>query len=83
MQKFSHFLLQLSKMVITIKTMNMKITENESQQKDLSHLMTKPFTEEEKTTIKTARRIAGIDRPLFYHDAIVEYARKINGDNNA
>lgn len=61
--------------------MNKKITEN-SKKKELSHLMVKPFTEEEKETVKSARKKAGIDRPVFYHDAVIEYAKKINGENN-
>ena len=83
MQKFSHFLLQLSKMVIKIRGMSTRTTENEIQRKDLAHLMTKPFTEAEKETVKAARKKAGIDRPVFYHDAIIEYANRINGEKNA
>ena len=60
--------------------MNKKTIKNDNQ-KDLSHLMTKPFTESEKETIKTARKTAGIDRPVFYHDAVVEYANRINKEN--
>lgn len=51
----------------------------QSKEKELAHLMTKPFSEPEKESIKSARKKAGVDRPLFYHDAIVEYAERING----
>ena len=61
--------------------MNKKITEN-SKDKELSHLMAKPFSNSEKETVKAARKKAGIDRPVFYHDAIIEYANKINGETN-
>ena len=57
---------------------NTKKIENEC-----NRLVIKPFTEAEREEVKSARKRTGIDRPLFYHDAIVEYARKINGDNNA
>ena len=61
-----------------IGNMKEKITINDNQQKDLSHLMTKPFTEDEKSVIATARKKVGVDRPIFYHDAILSYAKKIN-----
>ena len=54
-----------------------EITEKRND-KELSHLMAKPFSEKEKETVKSARKKAGIDRPVFYHDAIVEYANRIN-----
>ena len=54
-----------------------------SKDKDLSHLMTKPFSNEEKEIIKVARKKSGVDRPVFYHDAIVEHANRINGGENA
>lgn len=57
---------------------NTKNNENEC-----IRLVAKPFSETQKASIKEARKKAGIDRPVFYHDAIVEYANKINGENNA
>ena len=36
------------------------------------------FTEAEREAIKTARKVTGTDRPTFYHDGIVAYAKKIN-----
>jgi len=63
--------------------MKTKTIKNESREKELAHLMVKPFSESEKESLKAARKKAGIDRPLFYHDAIIEYANKVNGDKNA
>ena len=41
-------------------------------------LVAKPFTDEERASVKKARKKKGIDRPVFYHDAVVAYADKIN-----
>ena len=49
---------------------------------ECARLVTKPFSNSEKETVKAARKKAGIDRPVFYHDAIIEYANKINGETN-
>lgn len=57
--------------------MNTKRNENEC-----NRLVIKPFTESEKETIKTARRKTGYDRPTFYHDAVVDYAARINGEKS-
>ena len=62
--------------------MRKKVTINENHQKGLSHLMTKPFSTSEKEDIKAARKKVGVDRPMFYHDAVVAYANKINGETN-
>lgn len=43
----------------------------------------KVFTQEEKEAIKRARKITGTDRPTFYHDAVVDYANRTNGGQNA
>lgn len=51
-----------------------------SNQKELSHLMSKPFSDSEKTAITAARKKIGTDRPIFYHDAVVDYAKRINGE---
>lgn len=61
--------------------MNKKITV-QSNQKGLSHLMTKPFNEAERDTIMQARKTVGLDRPTFYHDAVVDYATRINGEKS-
>jgi len=44
--------------------------------------MTKPFSTSEMEDIKAARKKVGVDRPMFYHDAVVAYANKINGETN-
>lgn len=49
---------------------------------ECNRLVIKPFTESEKETIKTARRKTGYDRPTFYHDAVVDYATRINGEKS-
>lgn len=41
----------------------------------------KVFTDKEKESIKTAKRKAGTVTPTFYHDGIVEYAKRINEEN--
>ena len=66
-------------------TMKNKITKISNPQKDLAHLMTRPFSEKEKEAIKMARQEKGADRPTFYHDAVVDYANRINngGKDNA
>ena len=49
---------------------------------ECARLVTKPFSKAEKENIKAARKKVGIDRPMFYHDAVVAYANKINGETN-
>ena len=58
--------------------MKNKITKISNPQKDLAHLMTRPFSKKEKDSIKIARQEKGADRPTFYHDAVVDYANRIN-----
>lgn len=41
------------------------------------HIVIKPFSLEESTLIKKATAKIGIRRPFFYHDAIIEKAKKI------
>lgn len=62
--------------------MKQKIIKKYNPQKDLSHLMTKPFNEAERNTIMQARKTVGLDRPTFYHDAVVDYAARINGEKS-
>ena len=57
---------------------NTKRNENEC-----NRLVIKPFSKEEKEAITSARKKKGVDRPVFYHDAIVEHANRINGGENA
>lgn len=83
MQKFSRFLLHFTEKSDILSDMKSKMTKISNPQKDLSHLMTRPFTEKEKEAIKTARQEKGMDRPTFYHDAVVDYANRINGGHNA
>lgn len=45
--------------------------------------MAKPFTEKEKETIKLARQKSGIDRPTFYHNAVISYAATINSEGGS
>ena len=61
-----------------LRSMKNKITKISNSQKDLAHLMTRPFSEKEKEAIKIARQEKGMDRPTFYHDAVVDYANRIN-----
>lgn len=63
--------------------MKTKTIKSESREKELAHLMVKPFSESEKESIKAARKRSGFDRPSFYHDAVVEYANRVNGEINA
>ena len=63
--------------------MRTKITKISNPQKDLSHLMTRPFSNSEKEDIRAARQKSGLDRPTFYHDAVVDFANRINGEKNA
>lgn len=49
---------------------------------ECNRLVIRPFSESEKETIKAARKKSGSDRPTFYHDAVVNYANKINGEEN-
>ena len=49
-----------------------------TNESECNRLVIKPFSEAEKETIKTARRKSGFDRPTFYHDAVVDYATRIN-----
>ncbi len=43
----------------------------------IKHIVIKPFTAEEAALIRKATAKLGLRRPFFYHDAIVESARKI------
>ncbi len=76
-----HFIVLYNK----IGAMKQKIVKKCNPQKDLAHLMTRPFSEKEKEAIKIARQEKGADRPTFYHDAVVDYANRINngGKDNA
>lgn len=49
---------------------------------ECNRLVIKPFTESEKESIKSARKKTGYDRPTFYHDAVVDYAARINGEKS-
>lgn len=42
----------------------------------------KKFTQPERENIKAARKTVGLDRPTFYHDAVVDYATRINGEKS-
>ena len=50
---------------------------------ECNRLVIKPLSPDEREAVKKARKKEGKDRPSFYHDAVVEYANRINGDNNA
>ena len=57
---------------------------NETNKKeDLLRLVICPFSQEEKQTITIARKRIGTDRPHFYHDAVVKYAKEITGGSDA
>ena len=78
MQKISRFLLHFIVLCNNIGGMKQKIVKKCNPQKDLAHLMTRPFDDKEKEVIKTARQKSGMDRPTFYHDAVVDFANRIN-----
>ncbi len=53
--------------------MTQKRIENEC-----TRLVIKPLTKEEREEVKAARKKKGMDRPTFYHDAVVDFANRIN-----
>jgi len=83
MHKFYHFLLHFTENGDIFRTMKTKITKTSNVQKGLAHIMAKPFTEKEKETIKLARQKSGIDRPTFYHNAVISYAATINSEGGS
>lgn len=51
--------------------------------RDLLRLMVRSFTPDEKKALTNARKKLGVDRPLFYHNAIIKYVDDINGGQDA
>ena len=50
---------------------------------ECNRLVIKPLTKEERESIKAARKKSGMDRPTFYHDAVVDYAARINSEGGS
>ena len=50
---------------------------------ECNRLVIKPLTKEERESIKAARKKSGMDRPTFYHDAVVDYATRINSEGGS
>lgn len=58
----------------------MRDTNDKTNEKDLLRLVIVPFSKDEKEIITSARKKVGIDRPMFYHNAILKVAKEINGN---
>lgn len=41
-----------------------------------------PFSSQEWATVQEAKKTLHIDKPKFYHDAVVEYSRSILSDDS-
>lgn len=65
--------------------MKAKRTNNyDENEKDVLNLRVASFSKDEKKALTNARKKVGVDRPVFYHDAIVKYVNDINnGGSNA
>lgn len=64
----------------------MKKNSNENVTQDkkvLNRIGIEPFNKTEKGTITRARRQLCIDRPKFYHDAVIYYSNKVLENANA
>lgn len=46
---------------------------------EITLLKTKKFTDEQKEAIKKVRKEKGLDKPTFYHEAIIKYCEVANG----